>query len=201
MFGRRRRPILGAAVVVGASRVAAKREVQKQADMESQREMEMEREFEARRIQEEEQERRTQRAVEEAMKKSAMENQAYQQSAAPAVLQPPQQFYNNQSPIPMQDTGFLATTPGQPYTMARDAGPSIQPNQTMRAPSPQLPAYSSESPSLDVRPKSAHGMSSAGPAVGSNTRYCTQCGFACQLGDRFCCQCGAKQVNQGQRAE
>ncbi|KAH6982318.1 hypothetical protein BKA56DRAFT_369366 [Ilyonectria sp. MPI-CAGE-AT-0026] len=201
MFGRRRRPILGAAVVVGASRAAAKHEVRKQADMESQREMEMEREFEARRIREEEQELRTQRAVDEAMKKAAVENQAYQQSAAPAVLPPPQQFYNNQTPIPMQEAGYLTTAPGQPYTMAREAGPSIQPNQTMRAPSPQLPAYSTESPLLDVRPKSAHGMSSAGAAAGSNIRYCTQCGSACQLGDRFCCQCGAKQVHQGQRTE
>ncbi|KAL6409810.1 hypothetical protein AUP68_06208 [Ilyonectria robusta] len=183
MFGRRRRPILGAAVVVGASRAAAKHEVRKQADMESQREMEMEREFEARRIREEEQELRTQRAVDEAMKKAAVENQAYQQSAAPA------------------EAGYLVTSPGQPYTMAREAGPSIQPNQTMRAPSPQLPAYSTESPLLDVRPKSAHGMSSAGAAAGSNIRYCTQCGSACQLGDRFCCQCGAKQVHQGQRTE
>ncbi|KAH7111167.1 hypothetical protein B0J13DRAFT_516338 [Dactylonectria estremocensis] len=184
MFGRRRRPVLGAAVLVGASRAAARHEVQKQVVMDSQREIQVEREVEARRMQEEEQERRTQRAVEEAMKKAATDNQAYQQSAAPTVLQSPQQFYNNQPPIPMQDTGFLMTTPGQPYTLVMDAGPSNQPNQPMRAPSPQVPIHFS-----------------TGPALGSNARYCTQCGFACQVGDRFCCQCGAKQVDQGQRAE
>ncbi|KAH7141765.1 hypothetical protein EDB81DRAFT_653629 [Dactylonectria macrodidyma] len=194
MFGRRRRPVLGAAVLVGASRAAARHEVQKQAVVDSQREIEIEREVRERRMQEEEHERRTQRAVEEAMKKAATDNQAYQQSVAPALLQPSQQFYNNQPPIPMQDTGFMITTPGQPYALGMDAGPSIQPNQPMRAPSPQVPAYLSVSPSLDVRPKSAQGISSTGSALGSNARYCTQCGFVCQVGDRFCCQCGAKQI-------
>lgn len=196
MFGRRRRPILGAAVVVGASRMAAKREVKKQAMMDSERDMEIERELEARRRQEEDQERRTQRAVEEAMGKAAADNRALQQSAAAMGPQPPQQFYNTQPPIPMQTRGdgLLMSTPGQPYTPGMNAALSIQPEQLMRVPSPQMPAYLSGSPSQDGRPRSAQGISSTGPGLGSNARYCTQCGFACQAGDRFCCQCGAKQV-------
>lgn len=197
MFNRRRRPVLGAVALVGASRAAARHEVQRQTVLDSQREIEIQREIEARRRQEEEQERRTQRAVDEAMKKAAADNQASQQSAATIVPPPPPQFYNNQLPIPIQtqDMGLLMTTPGQPYILATNAAPSIQPEQVMRASPPQPPAYSSGYPSQDERPKSAQGISSTAPALGSNARYCTQCGFACQVEDKFCCRCGAKQVS------
>lgn len=203
MFGRRRRPILGAAVLVGASRASAKREVQKQAMMDSQRDIEIEREVEARRRQEAEQEQQIQYAVDEAMKKAATDNQAPQQSAAAIMPQPPQQFYNTQPPIPIQtqDMGFSMTTPGQPYTSVPNAARSVQPEQLMRAPSPQVPTYLSGSPSQDGRPTSARGISSTGPALGSNAQYCTQCGFACQVEDRFCRRCGAKQVSQERRTE
>ncbi|KAJ9424378.1 hypothetical protein QL093DRAFT_2112267 [Fusarium oxysporum] len=58
MFGRRRRPILGAAVVYGASRAAAKHEVRNQELMASERDREIEREVDLRRREEEEQELR-----------------------------------------------------------------------------------------------------------------------------------------------
>lgn len=198
MFPRRRRPILGAAVLVGASSVAAKREVQRQGMMSAQREMEIQYQVDARRREEEEQERRTQRAVEEALKKSAAENQAAQQQQAAVVSPPPQQqqLYNNPMPIQGQDSGYLTATPGQPaYMMAAASAPPNmqQPEQFMRAPSPQPPAYYlSASPSQEARPKSAQGL----PAQDSKTRYCTQCGYACQAGDRFCSGCGAKQAPQ-----
>ncbi|KAL7799766.1 hypothetical protein V8C37DRAFT_365391 [Trichoderma ceciliae] len=199
MFSRRRRPVLGAAVLVGASRAAARHEVRKQAAMGSRREMEIQREVELQRRREAELERQTQRAVDEAMKKAATDNQAAQQSAAAIVPQPPQQLYNNQPsmPIQAQDSGLLMTTPGQSNSPATNAAPSIQPQQLMRAPSPQVPGYFSGSPSQDGRPKSALGISSTAPALGSNARYCTQCGFACQVGDRFCSRCGTKQASQG----
>ncbi|KAF4456809.1 hypothetical protein F53441_1160 [Fusarium austroafricanum] len=82
MFGRRRRPILGAVVVYGASRAAVKHEVRKQELMASERDREIEREVDLRRREEEEQELRTQRAVDETMKKAALQEQAAQQSAA-----------------------------------------------------------------------------------------------------------------------
>ncbi|KAJ4202408.1 hypothetical protein FSOLCH5_008627 [Fusarium solani] len=120
MFGRRRRPILGAAVVVGASRAAARHEVERQAVVDTQRELEIQREVELRRRNEEEQERRMQRAVDEAIQKAAVENPAPQPSAAALVPPPPQQYYSTRSPIPVQaqDVGLLATMPGQPYTPA-----------------------------------------------------------------------------------
>ncbi|WAO91331.1 Hypothetical protein NCS54_00879800 [Fusarium falciforme] len=91
MFGRRRRPILGAAVVVGASRSAARHEVERQAAMNTQRELEIQREVELQRRNEEEQERRMQRAVDEAIQKAAVENPAPQPSAAALAPPPPQQ--------------------------------------------------------------------------------------------------------------
>jgi hypothetical protein len=168
--------------------------------METQRDIEIQRQVEAQRRQEEEQERRTQRAVEEAMKKAAAENQAAQQSAAAVVSPPPQQqFYNTQSPIPIQtqDMGLLTAMPGSYYAPAMNAGLSPQQEQFMRAPSPQPPAYVlSGSPSQDIRPKSAQGISSTAAAPESNTRFCTQCGFGCQVGDKFCSRCGANQASQ-----
>ncbi|KAH6609301.1 hypothetical protein Trco_002647 [Trichoderma cornu-damae] len=139
MFNRRRRPVLGAAVLVGASRAAARHEVERQAVMDSQREMEIQREVEARRRQEAELDQRTQRAVDEAMKKAAAENQAAQQSAA--AISPPPPYNNNQTPMPIQaqDTGLLTATPGQPYAPAASAAPGIQPEMPMRAPSPRAP--------------------------------------------------------------
>ncbi|KAL6799297.1 hypothetical protein GGI42DRAFT_327351 [Trichoderma sp. SZMC 28013] len=187
MFGRRRRPVLGAVVLVGASRAAARREVQRQSLIESQREMDIQREVDMRRLQEAEMEQRTQRAVDEAMKKAAAENAVSQQSAAVMVSPPPQQIYNTQSPMPIQ------SPPGQSYTLAPNMMPGIQPEQIGRVPSPQPPAYSSESLPQD-RPKSAQGIGSSAPASESNVRYCTQCGFGCQIGDKFCSRCGAKQV-------
>ncbi|KAL7903363.1 hypothetical protein HDV63DRAFT_400210 [Trichoderma sp. SZMC 28014] len=196
MFGRRRRPILGAAVLVGASSVAAKHAVQRQEMASSQREMEIQYQVDARRREEEEQDRRTQRAVEEALKKSAAENQTAQQQQAAVTSPPPQQqqMYNNPMPIQGQDSGYLSPGQQQAYMM-----PNMQqPEQLMRAPSPHPPAYYlSASPAPDARPKSAQGIGSSEPAHQElKTRYCTQCGFACRDGDRFCGGCGAKQGPQ-----
>lgn len=190
MFGRRRRPVLGAAVLVGASRMAARREVQRQAMMDTQREMDIQREVDMRRLQEAEMEQRTQRAVDEAMKKAAAENAVPQQGAAVVVSPPPQQIYHTPSPMPMQ----MQSPPGQPYTLAPNMIPGIPPEQMARVPSPHPPAYSSEYPPQD-RPKSAHSIGSAAPAAETNVRFCTECGFGCQIGDKFCSRCGAKQAS------
>ncbi|KAH8906506.1 hypothetical protein BR93DRAFT_998788 [Coniochaeta sp. PMI_546] len=203
MFGRRRRPILGAAVLVGASRSAARHEVQHQAVMQSQREIEIQREVDMRRREDEEQERRTQRAVDEAVKAAVTESQASQQSATVNVAQPPQQVYIAQPPNPnlMQETGVTMTTPRQAYTSSGNSALSFQPEQAMRAPAPHLPVYASGSPSLDERPKSAQGLVSTGPSLVPKSRYCSQCGSACQNGDIFCRYCGAKQVYQERKVE
>src|SRR6187402_1962192 len=69
MFGRRRAPILGAAVVIGASRNAARREVAMQSQAASNAELQ-------RRLAQEEQDRRTQQAIDEALAKERAEKAA-----------------------------------------------------------------------------------------------------------------------------
>ncbi|KAB5542755.1 hypothetical protein GE09DRAFT_225520 [Coniochaeta sp. 2T2.1] len=179
MFGRRRRPILGAAVVIGASRSAARREVQQQAVIQSQREIEIQREVDMRRREEVEQERRTQRAIDEAVKAAVTDSQASTQQSPVAVQpQPPQQPYATMPPMPSQ---------------IQDTTPRVQPEPSMQALYPQVPPYTPLPPSLDGRPKSAQGISS----TGINARFCFQCGFACGVDDKFCRRCGVKQVRQG----
>lgn len=180
MFGRRRRPILGTAVVVGASRAAARHEVQKQELMEAQREEDIQRQIELRRREDEEQEQRTQRAVDEAMKRAALETQAAQQSA-PAVSPLPQ--YRETHPtvqVQTQDMGL--------YDSVQNAGPIIQP----------VPAYPLGPQSYERGLQSSPDFD---PASKSKIQYCTQCGFGCQAKDRFCRQCGARQMNQERLVE
>jgi hypothetical protein len=68
MFGRRR-PILGAAVLVGASRSAARHEVEKQAQRDAERPMAVERAAEKKLLEQKENDRRTQLAIDEAIAK------------------------------------------------------------------------------------------------------------------------------------
>lgn len=87
MFGRRR-PILGAAVLVGASRSAARHEVERQAERDAQVQMAADRSAEKRLLEEKERERRTQMAIEEAMAKERVrtdtaENLAYRSDPMP----------------------------------------------------------------------------------------------------------------------
>ncbi|KAF4949850.1 hypothetical protein FGADI_8594 [Fusarium gaditjirri] len=173
MFGRRRRPILGAAVVYGASRAAAKHEVRKQELMASERDREIEREVDLRRKGEEQQELRTQRAVDEALKKAALQQEAAQQSAA--AMMPPQPRYDEAYPM-MPQTRDLGV-----FNPAEDGNTIIQP----------APAYEVGPQFLERRPQKSQVQ---GPAPGSRIHYCTQCGFSCQDTDRFCRQCGARQM-------
>ncbi|KAL4728700.1 hypothetical protein ACLX1H_003099 [Fusarium chlamydosporum] len=133
MFGRRRRPILGAAVVVGASRAAAKREVRKQDLIATERDLEIQRGIELQRRQEDEQERRTQRAVEEAMRKAALEEQAVQRSTV-TNFSPPQPRYDETYPVMQVQTRDLGL-----FNPVDDANAIIQP-----APAYQLGAQFSE---------------------------------------------------------
>ncbi|KAK3323143.1 hypothetical protein B0T19DRAFT_476299 [Cercophora scortea] len=89
MFGRRRRPVLGTAVVIGASRAAARHEVQKQSTSQLQYEDDVAREAERKRQEEAEQEERTQRAVEQALKKAGLHHDGVsQENITPLVLSP-----------------------------------------------------------------------------------------------------------------
>ncbi|VTO91778.1 unnamed protein product [Fusarium graminearum] len=174
MFGRRRRPILGAAVVVGASRAAAKHEVRKQEILATERDQEIQREVELRRYQDEQQELRAQRAVDEAIKKAGLQEQAVQQNAAVMPLQPQQQ-YNAAYPVmqPQPRDMELYNSTGQSMQEYRPA-----------------PEYSLAPQFVDERPRKSPVPRQT---PDSRVQYCTQCGQTCQEADRFCRQCGMKQ--------
>lgn len=89
MFGRRRNPLLGAAIVVGASRSAARREVASQSQAASAAEAQ-------RRADQAEQDRRTQLAIDEALAVERKKNEelvqprGQNQAQGHAPSQPPQ---------------------------------------------------------------------------------------------------------------
>ncbi|KAG8677730.1 hypothetical protein FPOAC2_03843 [Fusarium poae] len=174
MFGRRRRPILGAAVVVGASRAVAKHEVRKQELIATEREEEIQREVELRRRQEEEQELRTQRAVDEAMKRAALEEKATQGAAV--TMSPPLPQYQASYPSMQVQTRDMGL-----YNSVEDAGPIIQ-----AAPAYQLAPQTRDGNSQNAQtPRQRSGLT---------LQYCTQCGFRLEVMDRFCRECGTKKV-------
>jgi len=178
MFGRRRRPILGAAVVVGASRAAAKHEVRKQELAATEREREIQREIELRRYEDERQEQRTQRAVDEAMRKAALQEQAAQQNNA--VMQTPQQpQYSETYPVVQVQTRDMGL-----YNSVDDSRTAFEP----------APAYRLAPEFVEERPQKS---SVSSPAPAPRARYCTQCGVLCQDTDRFCRQCGTRQLPAG----
>ena len=76
----RGRPLLGAALLVGASRSAAKHEVAKQAQLASEAELSAQRAAEAQRREEEKNDRRTQQAIDEAIEKERRKELAQTES-------------------------------------------------------------------------------------------------------------------------
>lgn len=84
MFGRRRRPILGAAVVIGASRSAARHEVAQQAQMQAQRDAHALAVADQKRREEEDFARRTQKAIDESIAKERERVGAVNAQAQPA---------------------------------------------------------------------------------------------------------------------
>jgi len=121
MFGpRRRRPVLGAALVVGASRASAKHEVERQVAAEAQRESDIDRAAEEKYRRKQEQDIRAQRAAEEALRTAGVSGSIGNASASapPTVyLGTPQQTVLNPA-IPR------SVTPS--YTVQNN-GPNLQP--------------------------------------------------------------------------
>lgn len=172
MFGRRRRPLLGAAVLVGASRASARHEIQRQAALDSQREMVMRQELEAQRLREAEQEKETRRLVQEEVQR-ATSNNPNTASSSTDSSQPLQQLHN--SPPPSYPPAYHESNIRQ-----GDA----------------TPTNSRQVSAGDNTYNNHEAEASSGPEVAGKTRHCTQCGAVCQVRDRFCWKCGAKHVTQ-----
>ena len=184
MFGpRRRRPILGTALVIGASQQAARREVQLAASAQVQRDLEIERAAEAKHRREREEDARVQRAVEEAMRNSnANAGPPSPPGAYPGAAPPPGVYY-----------------PGYPPPAGVYAGAPPPPGVYPPPPVPQGYQGAPQQRSLDPgNPPPAYTPQNTGrSSPGSSTRksqYCPECGNACTMADRFCRQCGAKQA-------
>lgn len=172
MYGRRRRPLLGAAVLVGASRASARHEIQRQAALDYEREVMMRQELEAQKLREAEQEKQTQRLVQEEVQRAVSANQNTASS----------------STEPSQHLQQLQNSPPPSYS------PAYRESNTSSA--NIIPANSRQASARDdVYNDHKAAASPAAEAVGK-TRHCTQCGVVCQLRDKFCWKCGAKHVEQ-----
>ncbi len=171
MFGgRRRRPILGTALVIGASRASARHEVERQMSAQAQREWDIERAAEAKNREKREQDARVQRSVEEALKKSNVTgntcdptgntcNPSVSQAAPPIVSQGAPQLNALNTGIP--NTG-IPLVPPPSYTAAQNTGPGMQPATLLVSDMQKI-------------------------------QYCPACGNGCDIMDRFCRKCGARQ--------
>lgn len=173
MYGRRRRPLLGAAVLVGASRMSARHEMERQATLDYQREMAIRQEVEAQKRQEAEQEKRTQRLVQEEVQKAVSANPNTASSSTDSSQQPLQQLQN--SPPPSYPPAYRESNVSSGHATPTN--------------SRQVSARD------DVYNDQKAAVSTGAEAVGK-TRHCTHCGVVCQMQDRFCWKCGAKHVVQ-----
>jgi hypothetical protein len=190
MLNRRRRPILGAAILVGASSAAAKHEAKKQSALEAQYEADVEREIERRQREEANKQRQTQRAVDEAMAKAGLNNS--RTTVVPQAsqnLQIPQQpaLYQTQQSPPPPPSSLQLPPAGLPGVFSSDAHSQA----TMFSPSAQTSPYMVPPP----RPRSA-GVPGTVESPGAKCRYCSRCGHLCQQADNFCGVCGLKQASQ-----
>lgn len=175
MYGRRRRPILGAAVLVGASRASARHEIERQTALDYQREMMMRQELEAQKLREAEQEKATRRLVQEEVQR-ANSNNPNTASSSMDSAQPVQQLYN--SPPPSYPPAYHESNIRQ-----GDATPTNSRQVSAR----------------DNIDNNHEAEASTGNQVAGKVRHCTQCGVVCQVQDRFCWKCGVKLVIQEDR--
>jgi len=196
MFGRRRRPVLGAALVVGASRSAAKYEVQKQAQLDAARDAEIQREIERRKYEEEEQQRRTQLAVDEAVKKANSNNQPDQYINVSSQPPPPPHQAVYQGPAPLPYPAMTGAAYGLPSN-APNVAPSYQPQAPGLGVLPgATPSYLAPPYMVPARPQSSEGLASPAPFLTPMPTNCRECGYLCAPKDTFCSRCGGRLVKE-----
>ncbi|KAK1825992.1 hypothetical protein QBC39DRAFT_376914 [Podospora conica] len=173
---RRRRPVLGTALIIGASRGAARREVSKQTAAQQQQSAQnsdevnrqvtaKQQEEEARKREQDEQEVRIQKAVEEAVRKAA--------------------------PVSVGGGGE-----GRGSTAVYAGGEGVQePRPAMLAPEGEAgrrgsfvgaPLVGNGPGGVEVMPAAAREV---GGAVGE-VLFCGKCGLRGEVGDGFCRRCG-----------
>jgi hypothetical protein len=177
MFGPRRRPILGTALVIGASRASARREVERQTALQAQREWDIQRAAEARARQQADEEARIHRAAEEKQRKKEEEDARVKKAVEEAVAKSVAEAQAQQG-----GPGYYTPPPQVMPGMVVGADGMGPPPAYVAAPGPgglqQVPTVV---------------MAAQGDPKGS-VRYCTSCGTSCDVMDRFCRTCGLRQV-------
>ncbi len=180
MFGPRRRPILGTALVIGASRASARREVERQTAAQAQREWDVQRAAEQQVRAQREEEERIHRAAEEKQRRKEEEEERVKRAVEEAVA---------------KSTAAQQQQQGQYYGGPPPPPPGMgMPGDVMGPP----PAYVAAPGSVPPGPGGLQHvptvvMAAQGDPKGS-VRYCTSCGTSCDVMDRFCRTCGLRQV-------
>ncbi|KAH6684753.1 hypothetical protein B0J14DRAFT_18556 [Halenospora varia] len=164
MFGRgRRRPLLGAAVVMGASRSAAKHEVAKQEQVNRQMQQTADREALEKKLEREETERRTQQAIdnaiEEERKRTAQieaEREREEERRRMAQIEAERQYAT------ISNAGSAGATyyTGQP---------------------PSYPNYNPSTP--QIKQAQARYCSECGNLCKFEDKFCSKCGFKLPAGE------------------
>lgn len=193
MFPRRRRPLLGAAVVYGASRSAAKYEVAKQAERDTRAEAEMRMAEDQRRREEAERQRQQQIAIDQAVAREREQNERRRREDEERMQRQTQLTVDAAIAKSMQSASPMNTPLSMPHAQSPMNVVNMQPPPQLGQPTAQmntqLPISSGgvlHAPSLPPQrsgsPASFHGVAEA--------RYCPSCGTGCKQIDRFCAGCG-----------
>jgi len=215
MFGPRRRPVLGTALIVGASRASARREVDRQSQQQSQQQGAIEREAEAKRRREEEQDARVKRAVEEAIAVNAARGLSPGLGGGMGVGLGPSG--SGSTPAPSPASPFSASPLPQPQQRQQqqqqiapvaDMSPISAPPSVYYPPGPthegRVNVADVAMGEVGIAASRAGSVSSPGAVGASGSMappafvvYCPACGNSCGLEDLFCRKCGRKQPRDG----
>lgn len=160
MFGRRRRPILGTALVIGASRASARHEVQRQVAAQSQREFQIQQEVEYRSRQKEEEEARIQRAAEAKQRQKEEEEARIQRAVEEAIKAQTAAAPTPPVAAPIALVPGMPPPPPPPYAAQGMGGPVLQP----------VPVLAPEAQNCRYCP-------GCGNACELMDRFCSSCGL------------------------
>ncbi|KAK0392756.1 hypothetical protein NLU13_2251 [Sarocladium strictum] len=170
MFGsRRRRPLLGAAVIAGTATVAARHGARRQASAEAERQFQAQQAAELRRLEEERQQARNQQAIDRAVAEALAKQQQSETSSR-----------NEQAPVAQRS----APMGNQPYVDS----PPMYAGADVYASSP------SGQPMYLQPPGSARGIGPLGQqspgTMEAGVCFCSNCGARGSVQHKFCSSCG-----------
>lgn len=192
MFGpRRRRPVLGTALIIGGSRAAARREVDKQSAAAAQRSEDVDKQVANRKQEEEEQEAKIQKAVDEALKKTGA-------GALPSPISGGGSVGGGGDDRPVKGKGKAVAGGGIDGGGAEGVGRIEEPKPVCLASGKSTEggrgSFLNVLPMGSETPQNSPIMPAASrdPFAGERVdmQFCFKCGLKCEAGDAFCRRCG-----------